>query len=213
MTRPAGFSQDIADQVIDRIAEGEMLTKVCEDEGMPTKKQFRYWMSSRDELRDAYARARFAWADHWAERIIEISINPAGAVEGDGKVFVDNAQMMWAKHLTDNLKWLVGKYAPRTYGDKPEEIAPPAQGRIGRIERVIIEDKPAQRIVEPPRLVPPNHPSEGMTALDWSLLREIVDTLKSTMSPGDQRAPQEVLSIIRAALLAHFAAQAEASSA
>jgi hypothetical protein len=39
----------------------------------------------------------------------------------------------------DSIKWLVGKYAPRTYGDKPQDQAP-GELKISwqKVERVIV---------------------------------------------------------------------------
>lgn len=121
MNKPTEYSEELANAILQRILDGEMLSVICKDPDMPSRGTFYKWLT-REGLRDDYARARLAWADYWAERIMLISINPDGAVEADGKVFLDNAAIMWAKHLTDNAKWLVGKYAPRTYGDKPAEI-------------------------------------------------------------------------------------------
>ena len=39
----------------------------------------------------------------------------------DGRAIADHARVQRARLQADNIKWLVGKYAPRTYGDKPVE--------------------------------------------------------------------------------------------
>ena len=50
------------------------------------------------------------------------------SLDSSGDIFVDGAgrpcQLQRAKLQADSIKWLVGKYAPRTYGDKPVEEAP-----------------------------------------------------------------------------------------
>ncbi|MEH2534425.1 hypothetical protein V1277_006279 [Bradyrhizobium sp. AZCC 1588] len=119
----SGYSPEIAEQILERICNGELLTEVCKGDNMPTRTAFYGWMRGRDDLRDDYLRSRLAWADYWAERVIQISLNPERSIEAEGKIFVDRDVVAWAKHLTDNLKWLVGKYAPRTYGDKVELLA------------------------------------------------------------------------------------------
>jgi len=227
MTRPVGFSQELADRVIDRIAEGEMLTKVCEDESMPTKKQFRYWLTTHDELKAAYARARLSWADHWAERVMEISFNPQGmAIDGKGNVILDHATIALLKLQTDNAKWLVGKWAPRTYGDKPADDAPgdssvamlmkEIDGRtrtVGRIERIIVkpgdlgtinsDGAPEPTSPPPPRQLEfkPEPPPANLAPEDWALMREVLALIKRTIPTNDDRPPAEIFEIIRKALI------------
>jgi len=45
-------------------------------------------------------------------------------VDGVGKAVIDHANVQRARRQADSHKWLVGKYAPRTYGDRPIEEAP-----------------------------------------------------------------------------------------
>jgi hypothetical protein len=46
MARPSTFSQETADKIIDRISEGGMLSKICKDEGMPSRKTVYTWMAA-----------------------------------------------------------------------------------------------------------------------------------------------------------------------
>ena len=63
MARPSTFSQEIADRILDRISEGEMLIKICQEEEMPPRKTVYTWMTASPSFKEAYARARLAWAD------------------------------------------------------------------------------------------------------------------------------------------------------
>jgi hypothetical protein len=98
-------------------------------------------------LANAYTRARIGWADYWAEKVLLISLDSWGDVllDQSGKAITDHANVQRARLRTDTIKWLVGKYAPRVYGDKPANDAgahcakvSPASQQITRIERVII---------------------------------------------------------------------------
>ena len=40
-------------------------------------------------------------------------------MDGVGKAVIDHANVQRARRQADSHKWLVGKYAPRTYGERP----------------------------------------------------------------------------------------------
>jgi hypothetical protein len=211
MARPNTYTPEVADTILNRITNGEMLTKICEADDQPDRLTFYRWMKAHPQLANDYARARLGWADFWAERVISVSQNPEGSIDADGKVFVDHAAVAWAKLFTDNVKWLVGKYAPRTYGDRPEPIAeqsPPLQ-----IIRTIIVDprddpnhlgnaKPP----EPPRQLPylPSVADE----FDAKFLQGLVDLIRRHVPRADERPPNEVLAevlrICGSALSMHY---------
>lgn len=214
MSKPLEYSEEIANAILQRIMDGEMLSVICKEDGMPSRLTFYRWMNGRAELKNAYARARLAWADYWAERIMLISVNPDGAVEADGKVFLDNAAIMWAKHLTDNAKWLVGKYAPRTYGDKPPaEDDQPKTLSISwqKIERVIVDPaRGEQALAATPAEVPrrlayqPTPPPADLSPEAWAAIARVSELIER-IAPGDE-TPEHVFGLIEGFLRAQFVA-------
>jgi hypothetical protein len=68
MKRPAGYDPVVAQEILDRVSNGEMVSIICNDERMPERLVFYRWMNTREDLAHSYARARLAWADHWADR-------------------------------------------------------------------------------------------------------------------------------------------------
>ena len=158
MTKPSEYSMEIAEQILNRIMEGQMLTKICAEDGMPERLTFYRWMGSRPDLANAYARARLAWADFWARKSgLILSLDGSGDIflDESGKAIVDHANIQRARLQVDTIKWLVGKYAPRVYGEKPADDAiatgaqgPPASQKVTRIERVIVH--PSARAELPP---------------------------------------------------------------
>jgi hypothetical protein len=75
---------------------------------------------------------------------MDISFNPQGAIDGSGNLIIDHATIALLKLQTDNAKWLVGKWASRTYGDKPAELPTEPATCVVKIERVIVTAKPAE---------------------------------------------------------------------
>lgn len=100
----AEFSQELFDRICERIANGESLRAICADKDMPSKTNVLRWTVQDDALRDQYARAREAQADHFADQIVEIA-----DIEEDPNR---------ARVRIDARKWAAGKMRPKVYGDK-----------------------------------------------------------------------------------------------
>ena len=95
------------DIVCDRIAEGQSLRAICEQDDMPDKETIRRWLSGdkEGELCAQYARAREEQADFYADDIIAIA-DDTGRTPEDRRVKIDAR------------KWVASKLKPKRYGDK-----------------------------------------------------------------------------------------------
>jgi hypothetical protein len=127
MGRPSSFTQEQADAICERLANGESLRKICEDESMPSKTTVMRWLADEknSSFRDQYARAREEQADHYAAEIIEIADTYVVAekrttkANGDIEVVTGDA-VERARLKVDARKWYASKLAPKKYGDKLE---------------------------------------------------------------------------------------------
>src|SRR5690606_8241724 len=81
--RPSSFNEAVANEICERIADGESLRKICEDEGFPERRTIFRWLANPEhvEFRRQYALAREASADADDDDIRDI----ASRVE-DGKL-------------------------------------------------------------------------------------------------------------------------------
>lgn len=127
MARPSSFTQETADAICLRLANGESLRKICADEEMPDKSTVSRWLGQKDlqPFRDQYARAREEQADFYAEQVVEIADeDPATALESsrnedDPEVIrVDGAAVQHQRLRVDARKWYASKLAPKKYGDR-----------------------------------------------------------------------------------------------
>lgn len=123
MARPSGFTQKIADTICERLAEGESLRSICDEEGMPSKSMVMRWLRQNEEFRDQYARAREMQADVLADEILSIADDGHNdwmvRKFGDDELWVENGEAMRRSQLRiDARKWLAGKMRPKVYGDK-----------------------------------------------------------------------------------------------
>src|SRR3954469_21620442 len=148
MGRPTDFSEDVADRICARLAEGESLRAICASDDMPGKTTVFVWLQARPEFRDQYARAREAQAEHWADEILEIAddgSHDVKTIERKGELVevVDHDVVQRSRLRVETRKWLLSKLAPRKYGDKLELGSDPDKPVVTRIERVIVD--PANR--------------------------------------------------------------------
>lgn len=118
--RPSSFTQAMADQICERIADGESLRAICRDESMPAKSTVFKWLADMKPFADQYARAREAQADTLADEILEIADDTSRdtiATEKNGEQ--PNSEWITRSRLrVDARKWLASKMAPKKYGDK-----------------------------------------------------------------------------------------------
>jgi hypothetical protein len=121
--RPSRFKPLIAAALLERLADGESLRKVCGDPEMPARATVLRWLAQPEHsvFRDQYARAREVQADVLAEEIIDIADDRAAdaIVMGEGgRVVVDHENVQRARLRVDARKWFCSKVAPKKYGDR-----------------------------------------------------------------------------------------------
>lgn len=119
------FSQEVADRICERIADGESLRAICADEGMPGKTTVFRWLGDDAAFRDQYARAREAQADAIFDDILEIADDArndwmvrAGGGDDDPGLAFNTEHVQRSKLRIEARKWMAGKLRPKVYGDK-----------------------------------------------------------------------------------------------
>ncbi|WP_200952406.1 transposase [Mesorhizobium sp. Root552] len=122
--RPSDYSEELADIICERLADGESLRSICRDEGMPHASTVCRWLASDDRtaFREQYARARELQADALFDEALEIADTPVEGVtykETEKGTYVTRGDMIEHRRLrVDTRKWMVGKLAPKKYGEK-----------------------------------------------------------------------------------------------
>jgi hypothetical protein len=130
---PAGrikLTPEIAEELCERIALGESLRAICDDEHMPDKATVLRWLQSNSEFRDQYARAREDQADTFADAIVAIA-----DTEPDPNV---------ARVRIDARKWAAGKLRPKVYGDKvTSELTGPDGAALPPMQIIVAPARPS----------------------------------------------------------------------
>ena len=100
------FSEDIVDEVLLRISDGESLVTITQDPRMPSYETVRRWCQNDETFRARYAQAREDQADSFTHQIQDIADNATP----------ENVAV--ARLQIDARKWMAGKLRPKVYGEK-----------------------------------------------------------------------------------------------
>jgi hypothetical protein len=119
MGRPSSFTQETADTICARLAEGQSLRSICEADDMPARSVVFKWLADNKDFADQYARAREAQADHLFEEILTIADDGSNDTYKTDDGEATNHDVIARSRLrVDARKWMAAKMAPKKYGDK-----------------------------------------------------------------------------------------------
>jgi hypothetical protein len=115
--RPSLYTQELADQICEQLAEGISLRTVCLAEDMPSARTVFRWLRTNEDFCQQYARAKEESADALFEETIDIADESLeGAQDADPK---SSGAIVQAYRLrVDTRKWYMSKMKPKKYGDK-----------------------------------------------------------------------------------------------
>lgn len=136
--KPATYTKAIADEICDRVSQGESLDRICQDPRMPTATAVRLWVKNgREPFTSEYTRARELGYQVIAEDILEFGLGDVRGPDG----YVDNGEIQRLRLLSENRKWFLSKMLPRQFGDKvtQEIVGNEDQPLITRIELVPVD--------------------------------------------------------------------------
>lgn len=117
--RPTDYTPEIAEAICEHIANGRSLVTYCKENGVHYSTVMR-WLSSNEQFRDNYTRAREDQANFLAEEILRISDDGTNDTytDEDGKVVVNQDVLARSRLRVDSRKWYASKLLPKKYGDK-----------------------------------------------------------------------------------------------
>lgn len=116
MARPTIYSEELALEICEQIAQGNSLRSICERDDMPAISSVLLWVTKHTKFSEQYARAREAQADYYADELIEIA--DTVLKDNEGKVFDDPTAVARAKLRIETRKWVASKLKSKSYGDK-----------------------------------------------------------------------------------------------
>lgn len=121
--RPSTYSEEIAERICARLAEGRSLRSICKDSDAPGLSTVTAWVRTRPEFQARYALAREAQADALADEILDIVDDATNdwvtreRKDGSTETVLDAEHVQRSRLRVDARKWLAAKMAPKKYGD------------------------------------------------------------------------------------------------
>ena len=117
------YQPEVAEQILERLAEGETLRAVCRDLKVSTVVAHD-WCEANAEFATRYARAREHQGHAAADRAVERAMQRSDSPQADRLEF-------------DALRWFAGKVAPRHYSDKVQVGSDPDNPLTVVVRRIV----------------------------------------------------------------------------
>jgi len=134
MGRPTDYSNEIADLICERIADGESLRSICSDESMPCRSTVFRWLGLDKAFSDQYARAKEEQAELLADELVDIADEPPPLTAMGS---TDSGAVAAMRLRIDTRKWVASKLKPKKYGDKVQtEVSGPNGGPVESVLNV-----------------------------------------------------------------------------
>lgn len=128
------FDPEVAGEVIERLANGESLRRICKDKTLPNKSTVLRWVATNPEFYVEYCFALHARLDDMCDEIIEIAddadddfiVVPGESDEAKPTLKLNKEALGRTKQRIETRKWVMGKLNSKKYGDIPDPLAAPA---------------------------------------------------------------------------------------
>ena len=120
--RPTKFSKKLADQICERLADGETLTKICESDRMPSRATIYYWLAdgNHKEFFDNYRTALDLQVDSWVDEMFDIADDGKNdySEDKDGNRIVNYDHIKRSALRVSLRQWNAARRSPKKYGDR-----------------------------------------------------------------------------------------------
>lgn len=112
------YTDELADEICRRIANGEFLRAICREPGKPNWCTIYEWIKSKPDFAQRMEEARSMGADAIAEDALMMLDEPPErcmTMSGDK---VDAGHVQWQKNRSEQRLKVLAKWHPKKYGDK-----------------------------------------------------------------------------------------------
>jgi len=127
--RPTAYTEEISQEICERLASGESLNAICRSEHIPHKVTIMRWLLSDQEIyaefRNQYTLAREIQYQFMADEIIDIADNASNdwmeREDPNNPGFAFNGEAVARSRLrVDTRKWFMSKVLPK-FADKQDK--------------------------------------------------------------------------------------------
>lgn len=146
MGRSSQYTKKKADEICNRIAEGEPLRVICRDQHMPAWRTVYDWISNNEEFAARIARARELGFDAIAEETLEIADETSrDTLSNDHGDYCNHEWVSRSKLRVETRLKLLAKWSPKKYGDR---IQVDADVNLTNLTDEQLESRIAKRLAE-----------------------------------------------------------------
>lgn len=136
------YTDELAEEICTRIANGEPLRAICRDDHMPNWTTVYAWINADPELAQRIARARELGADAIAEDTINIIDTPPERIDTPTCSKIDPGYVQWQKNRVEQRLKLLAKWQPKKYGERVDHTS--SDGSMSPPQAIeIVHVKPA----------------------------------------------------------------------
>jgi hypothetical protein len=164
MGRPSLYSPQTAQEICERLIEGETLAQICRDPSMPSMKAVFNWLALHSDFEAAFSRARKLRGTLWEEQILEIADDSRNDWLQKETMFgaivdVPNRELIERTKIRLDSRFRLmaiadpARYAPKTKHEHSGEME--VTHRIERMSPAEREADAAELLARAKRLAPP----------------------------------------------------------
>lgn len=143
MGRKTLYTEKVAKEICDRLADGESLNSICKDDGMPSERTVRTWALDKNHpFSPKYAQAREIGYLKMADELLDIADDGTNdwmvreREDGSSTELVNHEHIQRSKLRVDTRKWLLSKMLPKVFGDKVQHTGDDGDGPVKHIHKV-----------------------------------------------------------------------------
>lgn len=120
--RPSDYTDEIAEEICDRLSAGEPLAQICRDDHMPSLRTVYNWRDANDEFSARIACAREAGFDQIAMDALHIADDTRhdtryGGAEGEERELANTEWITRSRLRVETRLKLLAKWDPKRYGE------------------------------------------------------------------------------------------------
>ena len=125
--RPSKYTDALAAEICDRLANGETLTSICTDDHMPERRTVLRWKVDIEGFSSRYARAREEQRELWQDEMLDMADDGRNdwmerEIGRDKTIVVLNKEAVDRSKLrVHSRQWLLARLNRDTFGDKVEQ--------------------------------------------------------------------------------------------
>lgn len=129
MARPTIYTEELRDEICERLSSGESLCSICADEHIPHIATVLIWVTTdREGFFEHYARAREAQAHYHVDEMLDLRHD----------LLAGNSDPQAVRVVSDMIKWSAERMARKSFSAKPVESESTESDRV--VQVVITKD-------------------------------------------------------------------------